>query len=205
MDFLKTHGWKLLLGIIVIWGMVTGYNALRDFIFNAGLASAKAEYDQNISDANARIVAQNQNYAALIGEAERRRQEVKAAHEAEIRKYKNDIGYFKSETALALKAKNATAEQWAAAKTQDEIIIGLATDRIEAQDTQIKTLIADWAQSDIDKDAAHQAIVNALDFKYQRCQEWSNKLEAKVRRKPFAKAVQVAAVVAAFALGKLVK
>ena len=204
MNFIKANWWKFLLMIVVVWAAVTGYNTLRDYLFNAGMAAAKADYDAAIVEADARLVAKNAEYVALIGEAERKRQEVKAQHEAEIRKFKNDIGYFKSETADALKAKNATVEQWAAAKTQDEIIIGLATDRIEAQDKQIKTLIADWTQSDIDKDAAHKKIVDDMTLKFQACTDWSNKLEAAAKKKPFAKVLQVVVVASAFALGKMI-
>ena len=205
MNFIKANWWKFLLMIVVVWAAVTGYNILRDYLFNAGMAAAKADYDALQAEADAKLVAKNAEYVALIGKAEKDRQDAKAQHEAEKRKFQKDIGYFKSETALALKAKNATVEQWAAAKTQDEIIIGLATDRIEAQDKQIKTLIADWTQSDIDKDAAHKKIVDDMALKFQRCQEWSDKLEAKAKRKPFAKVIQVAVVVAAFSLGRLVK
>ena len=137
MNFLKAN-WKFLLaGVVVIFLLVTGYNFLRDYLFNAGMAAAKADYDKLQAEADAKLVAKNAEYVKLIGEAERQRQEVKAQHEAEIRKYKSDIGLFKSETALALKAKNATVEQWAAEKTKDEVVIGLATERIETLENDI--------------------------------------------------------------------
>ena len=183
MNFIKANLWKLLAMVVVVYFMVMSYNTLRDYLFNAGMAAAKADYDENISAANARIEAQNKNYVNLIGEAERKRQETKITHEAEIAKYKNDVKYFRSETAVALKAKNATIEQWAAAKTQDEIIIGLATDRIEVQDKQIKKMIAEHGQVIADLNTAHKAIVDDMAMKFQRCQEWSDKLEAKVKKK----------------------
>jgi len=200
----KRYGWIVLLLFVAGGVLSIGYNFLRDYLFNAGMAAAKADYDQKQAEADAKLVAKNAEYVALIGKAEKDRQDAKAQHEAEKRKFQKDIGYFKSETALALKAKNATAEQWAAAKTQDEIIIGLATDRIEAQDKQIKTLIADWTQSDIDKDAAHKKIVDDMTLKFQACTDWSNKLEAAAKKKPFAKVLQVVVVASAFALGKMI-
>ena len=205
MNFIKTNWWKFLLMIVVVWAAVTGYNVLRDYLFNAGMAAAKADYDKLQAEADAKLVAKNAEYIALIGKAEKDRQDAKAQHEAEKRKFQSDIGYFKSETALAMKAKNATAEQWAAAKTQDEIVINLQSERIESQDKQIDKLIADGGQAINDLNAAHKAIVDELTAKNIRCQEWTAVLESKVKRKPLARVIQVAVVAAAFGLGMAVK
>ena len=204
MNFLKQNWWKLLAGAVVIFIALQGYNFLRDYLFNAGMAAAKAQYDKLQAEADARLVAKNVEYVALIGKAEKHRQDEKAQHEAEVSKLKSDIGYFKSETALALKAKNATIDQWAAEKTKDEVTIGLQAEQIEKDDLQVKTLIANWSASDIAKDAAHKKIVDELTMKFTRCQEWTAVLEKKVTKKPFTRVIQVAVVVAAFALGKVI-
>jgi hypothetical protein len=203
---LKKYGWIVLL-LFVAGGILSiGYNFMRDLFFNAGMAAAKVAYVHKVDAAEARIVEQNKKYFDMIGEAERKRQETKAAHEVEIAKYKNDVKYFQSETAVALKAKNATVEQWANAKTQDEIVIGLATDRIEALDKQLTKTLADWAASDIAKDAAHKAIVDDMALKFQACTDWSNKLEKKLAKPKFlGRLAQAGVIVAAFVLGRMTK
>jgi hypothetical protein len=204
MNFIKANLWKLLAMVVVVYLMVTGYNTLRDYLFNAGMAAAQAKYDEAIAEANARLVAKNREYVALIGDAERKRQEVKAAHELEIRKFKSDIGYFRSETAAALRAKKATTEQWAAEKTKDEVTINLQAERIEALDLSVESIMADWKASDDRKDAAHKAVVDELTTKFTRCEEWTTTLEEKIKRKPLGNVLQVGAVVTAFVLGRII-
>lgn len=182
MNFLKKYGWIILLLIVVIGVGSVGVKFLNDLFFERGLAAARAAYDQQIAEADARIKVNTEYYSAIIGTAEKARQDARAAHEAEIRKFKNDIGYFKSETAEALKVKEATVAQWYAAKQLDEITINLQTEQIEGLDLRVKGLISDWQQSDIDKDAAHKKIVNDLMMKFQSCQNWSAILEKKLAR-----------------------
>lgn len=199
--------WPIVLLLFVCGGVLSiGYNFLSDLLYSKALAAAKAEYDQKIADANARIKVNTEHYSAIIGKAERDRQDAKAQHEAEIRKYKNDIGYFKSETADALKAKEATVAQWYAAKQLDEVTIGLASDRIEAQDATIEKMITEHGQAIADLNTAHQAIVDDLVLKFQSCQQWSSILEKRLARPKFWTYIKDAAVIGgSFLLGRASK
>jgi hypothetical protein len=202
MNFIKTNGWKLLLGVVAIYILISGYNTLRDFLFNSGLAAAKADYDRAQAEAAAKAKVDTDFYISLVADAEKARQDEKDAHAAEVRKYQHDVSYFKSETALTLAEKNASVEQWKAEKINDEITINLQQDHIGELDVMLENTIARWKKSDIERDAAHQLVVDDLTFRFTKCQEWSTKLEANVKRKPFAKILQVAVIGAAFVLGR---
>lgn len=202
---IKKYGW-IILFLIVIGGLLSiGYDFLQEIFFQKGMEFAKAENERVQAEADARIKVNTDFYVGLIGKAEKDRQDVKAVHEAEIRKYKNNIGYFKSETSEALKAKNATVAQWFAAKQLDEITINLQAEQIEGLDLRVKGLIADWAQSDIDKNIAHKKIIDDWKLKIKSCKDYSDKLEAKLKPSLWKYVKQGVVVISAFALGRMTK
>ena len=64
--------WPIVLLLFVCGGVLSiGYNFLSDLLYSKALAAAKAEYDQKIADANARIKVNTEHYSAIIGKAER--------------------------------------------------------------------------------------------------------------------------------------
>ena len=193
----------VLAGIVVIGLLYLGYTYLRDLLFKQALAQAKADYELKIGELEAKIKVNTDFYVALIGDSEKKRQDELEAHRKEKAKFEGDKSYFKSETAKALKEKNATVEQWEAEKVKDEITINLQAERINELDLKYDNLVEAWKQSDIKKDAAHEKIVSDLKLQFVACQEWSKKLENKLKPKPIAKIIQLAEIGAAFALGTL--
>ncbi|MFH1305686.1 MAG: hypothetical protein ABIH74_04730 [Candidatus Omnitrophota bacterium] len=201
-NFIKKHWWKAALLVIAVYFAFLGWGIVKDLFFQAGMAAAKGEYENQIAYYDTRIAKKNMLLNYVSEKAARDRETMKAEHVAEISKHKRDVAYFKSETAEALKARKATEREWAAAKTNDEITINLQTEEIAALDLRVTNLIMVWKVSDEEKDRLHGIIVIDLEAKYKACQMWSGKLEKKLKPKFFGRVVQVVVIGAAFMLGR---
>jgi hypothetical protein len=203
--FIKTNWWKILVAVIVLYLSYTGASIIKDYFFRAAMAAAKGEYEDQIAKINVSLAAKD----VLLKESEERSakkiSDIKAEHAEEIKAYKKDISYFKSETAEALKARKATEREWAAAKTQDEITITIKDEEIVRLDRRVYKTLAEWQASDEEKAVRHGAIVADWEAKFAKCQEWSGVLEKKIKKKPLLKVFAVAAVVAAYTLGRGIK
>jgi hypothetical protein len=202
MKFIKTHGLKILLGIVAFYLLYLGYSITRDMLFGKALAIASAQYDARIAELQVKIDAQEAAYNSLSELSARDRELYRANAEREKRKQDAVFAVFKSETAAELKKRKATIEQVLVEKERDEIALVEANETIDAlyQDN-ISQGIA-WALSDKNKDAAHAKIVADLEMKYATCAAWSTKLEGKLKPKLFTNVIQGVVIAGAFALGK---
>lgn len=201
-NLIKKHWWKAALLVIAIYFAVLGAGIVKDLFFQAGMAAAKGEYEEQIVIYDTRIAEKTKLLNDVSEKAAKDRETIKVEHKKEIAQYKSDVSYFKSETAEALKARKATEREWAAAKTNDEITINLQAEEIDRLDLRVTNLIAAWKVSDMEKEHLHGVIVADLEDKYKACQMWSGKLEKKLRPKFFGRVVQVVVVGAAFMLGR---
>jgi len=201
-NLIKKHWWKAALLVIVVYFAILGAGIVKDLFYQAGMAAAKEDYEEQIVLSDTRIAEKTKLLNDVSEKAAKDRETMKAEHIAEISQYKRDVSYFKSETAEALKARKATEREWAAAKINDEITINLQTEEIDRLDLRVTNLITAWKVSDMEKERLHGAIVADLEAKYTACQTWSGKLEKKLKPKFFGRVVQVVIVGAAFALGR---
>ena len=203
--FIKNNWWKILVGVIAIYLAYTGDSVIRDYFFRAGMAAAKGKYEDQIAKINVSLAAKDVLLKESEDKSAKKISDIKAEHAEEIKAYKKDISYFKSETAEALKARRATEREWAAAKTQDEITITLQAEEIVRLDRRVYTTLAEWKASDDEKAALHEAIVADWEAKFAKCQEWSGRLEKAAKPKILGKVLTVVVVVAAYTLGRVKK
>lgn len=201
--FIKTHGWKILTGIVAVGILYLGVSFTKDLLFGKALEAARLEYKQQVADLQAKVETGKAAYLALGEKAGQERETHRVEHEKEIRNINTVFDIFKSTSAAELKKKGAKIDEVLVEKEKDEAALFEAKETIAGLDLSNQRILANWELSDIAKDAAHKKIVDAITLKYTKCQEWSDKLDAKLKPKPLAKVLQVAEILVSFALGRL--
>lgn len=203
--FISKNLWKVLAGIVAAGILYLGYGFTRDLLFGKALEAARQQYQQQIADLQTKIELNKAAYMALAEKSAREREAYRTDHEREISNINTVFGIFKSTSAAELKKKGAKIEEVLAEKEKDEAALFEAKETIATLDMSNGRILANWELSDMVKDESHKEIVDDLETKFTKCQQWTSTLEKKLKPKPFAKVVQVAVVVSAFFLGRITK
>ena len=200
--FIKKNWILFLLGVVIIYLLFFVTGIIKDMLFNAGFAAAQEEYQMTINNLNTEIFKWKNILVLFSEKKERERQELKTKTENEINNINIVFETFKSESAETLRKKKSTIEEILKEKEKDEITI------IEAKETirllgelNYATNLA-WKLSDEEKDKIYGEIISKIELKYSKCQEWTTKLEAKIKPKLFSKIITGGVIVAAFVLGR---
>jgi len=202
MQFIKTHGLKILLGIVAFYLLYLGYGVTQDMIFAKAMAKAKAEYQQKVDALQAKADKAEAERMALAEKAGQEREEMRLKAENDRRLHETAMAAFKSRTAADLRQKNAKIEEVLAEKRKDEIALDIAGERIVTLEKDISDIRIAWTTYDEQMTKAHLEEIDALNAKFTACQEWSAKLEAKIKPKPLAKLGKAALIVVAFMAGR---
>jgi len=205
MKFIKTHGLKILLGIVAFYLLYLGYGVTKDMIFARVLAEAKAEYQQKVDALQAKADKAEAERIAIAEKAGREREELRLKGENDRRLHEVAMAAFKSRSAADLRQKNAKIEEVLTEKRKDEIALDIAGERIVTLERDISDIRIAWTTYDEQMTKAHRDEIDALNAKFTACQEWSAKLEAKIKPKPLAKLGRALLIGAAFMAGRIIK
>jgi hypothetical protein len=201
MTISKSTAWKIAAGLVSIFLLWQGYNFTKGMWIDWALNQAKAKHQAEIAVLQVKIDASKAAYSKLAEASGKYRAEQIAAAEAEKRRHENAVAILKSESAEKLRERNATIAEVLKAKELDELRIIEDQETIDAKDAQFADAMKRWAQSDIDKDAAHAEVVAGLEAKYQACAKWTTVLEKRLKKSFWSKFGEYAKYGAAFGAG----
>lgn len=206
--FLKRYGMSVVFIFLAIGILFLGYNAAKGMLSKIS-DDERAEYQAKVNAADAKAAAAIEAKRILAENAGRDREDARLRHEAEIRKINNTFAIYKSRTAEDLRDKDATIEEVLAEKEKDEIVIDAAKKTIAFQGELFYGVMFMWKLSDENIAAEDKKEREAMAEKFNACNQWSQKLEDKLRPS-FWKTVKTAgkyalAFGAGYAAGKVMK
>jgi hypothetical protein len=180
MNFIKKW-WKPIAGMVLVAVIAYTGKATYDALFIKAEDRAKAKYEAKIAAAETAKQKSLAERDRLAEQAGKDREAARLRAEEEKRKADNVFAIFKSETAEKLKGRDATIAEVLAEKEKDEIVITEAKDIIEFQYAENMLLRSNWKLSDERIAAANKEAMDNLALQYSACQDWSAKLEKKLR------------------------
>ena len=166
------------------------------------MAEAKTKYEKEQSEYKKKIALEQEINLVLIERIEKDRLDFKEKMEREKKISDAAIQIFKSKTAKELRNKDAKIEEVLEEKEKDELLIVALKESNDAKDKLNRDILIAWENADKEKDRIHLEIITEYEMRMKACDEWSNKLAAKIRPKLLTKVIQVGIVAAAFVLGR---
>jgi len=199
--FLKAH-WKWIAGgIVAAYLIYLGYGVTRDLAFRAAMGKAKAEYQLELDRMQADKTKALKDKDALAEKAGRERCEILEQAEREKRKSDAVFQAMRSESAAALRKRDAKIAEVLAEKEKDEVVIAEAKETITAQAQLLICTLTAWRISETNLEDAHSRALAASEAQFSACQAWTARLEKKLAPKPLEKLLRGAVVLGAFAVG----
>ena len=198
---MKKYWFKIIAVLAAVFLLWQGYSFTRGMFIDWAMRQAKAQYQAEIAELEARISAGQARYNLLSENAAREREESRIRAEKEKRKAENDFAIYRSETSAELRKRNATIAQVLTEKEKDEALLVEARLTINTQYADHQATLSAWKLSDERKDAAHAEVVAGLEAKYQACAKWTTVLEKRLKKSFWSQLGEYAKYGAAFSVG----
>jgi hypothetical protein len=185
MDFKKIVPNLTLLAVVIvaIGLLIAAWNSIQAIFINKGIEIGHNQYQWRIDSKDLEIMNQSAAISllqmdAITTRAEHKKQlaDIMAGHETDKRK-------LKSQTAEELRKKNAKIEEVLAEKEKDELMISMNEMTILILRGRAERILKDWERSDIKLNAAFKKQFDLQEEKFQICNNYTKKLEKKLKRR----------------------